>query len=125
MLPRRLGWYKKWYCSLSSPNVLPSVSFLSFSILLLMLFPFIIYLYFHYIFTIHFYLTPLLFRHLLHFTFKEDGRRNLLSCGLHCSGHFLINAIDKVIVYNLMWMQQATLGQKLPYYRLTSTLFRS
>ena len=90
-----------------------------------MLSPFLIYLYLHHIFTIHFYLTSLPFWHLLPFTSKEDGGRNLLSCGLHCSGHFLINVADKVVVSHLMRMQQATSSQKLPYCPLTSTLFRS
>ena len=58
------------------------------------------------------------------FYIKEDGGRNLLSCGLHCSGHFFINAADKAIVYYLMWMQHATPNHKLPYCPLTSTLFR-
>ena len=62
---------------------------------------------------------------LLPFTFKEDSGRNLLICGLHCSGHFLINTVDKAIVYHLIQMQQATPGQKLPYCPLTSTSFRS
>ena len=75
-----------------------------------MLFPFLIYLYLHHIFTIHFYLTSLLFWHLLPFTSEEDGGRNLLSCNLHCLGHFLINAADKAVVYHLMRMQQVTLG---------------
>ena len=90
-----------------------------------MLFPFIIYLYFHHIFTIHFYLPPSFFDTLLPFTSKEDSGRNLLICGLHCSGHFLINAADKVIVYHLIQMKHATPGQKLPYYPLTSTSFKS
>ena len=90
-----------------------------------MLFPFLIYLYLHHIFTIHFYLTSLLFWHLLPFTFEEDGGRNLLSCGLHYLGHFLINAADKAVVYHLMRMQQVTPRQKLPYCPLTSTLFKS
>ena len=96
-----------------------------FSIPFPMLFPFILYLSFHHIFTIHFYLTSLLFRHLLPFTSEEDGGRNLLSSELHCSDHFLINATNKAIVYHLLWMQQATPGQKFPYCPLTSTLFRS
>ena len=91
----------------------------------LMLFPFILYLSFHHVFTIHFYLTSLLFRHLLPFTSEEDSGRNLLSSELHCSDHFLINAANKAIVYHLLWMQQATPGQKFPYCPLTSTLFRS
>ena len=33
---------------------------------------------------------------------EEDGGRNLLSCDLHCSGHFLINAVDKTVVHHLM-----------------------
>ena len=90
-----------------------------------MLFPFIIYLYFHHIFTIHFYLPPSFFDTLLPFTSKEDSGRNLLICDLYCSGHFLINAADKAIVYHLIQMQHATPGQKLPYCPLTSTSFRS
>ena len=54
---------------------------------------------------------------------SEEGRgRNLLSCGLYCSGHFLINAADKTIVFQLMRMQQAIPGLKHPYYPLSSTL---
>ena len=89
-----------------------------------MLFPFLIYIYLHHISTIHFYLISLPFQHLLPFTFEEDGGRRLLSYDLHYSGHFLINVADKAIVYHLMRMQQATLGQKLPYCPLTPTLFR-
>ena len=59
----------------------------------------------HRILTIHFYLTPLLFRHFLPFTSEEGGGRNLLSCDLHYSGHFLINAADKTVVFQLMRMQ--------------------
>ena len=59
----------------------------------------------HRILTIHFYLTPLLFRHLLPFTSEEGGGRNLLSYGLHCLGHFLINVADKDVVFQLMQMQ--------------------
>ena len=81
--------------------------------------------YLHHICTIHFYLTTLLFWHLLPFTSKKDGGRSLHSCGLHCFGHFPINSADKAVVYHLMWMQQATSSQKLPYCPLTSTLLRS
>ena len=84
--------------------------------------PFLIYLYLHHILTIHFHLTPLLSWHLLPFTSEEDSGRNLLSYGLHCSGHFLINATNKTIVYHLMRMPQATPDQKLPYWPLASTL---
>ena len=45
-----------------------------------MLSPFLIYLYLHHIFTLHFYLTSNLFWHLLSFSSKEDGWRNLLNC---------------------------------------------
>ena len=86
---------------------------------------FLIYLYLHHISTIHFYLPSLLTWHLLPFTSEEDGGRSLLSCSLHYSGHFFITAADKTVVYHLMRMQKATLGQKLPYHPLTSTLFRS
>ena len=70
------------------------------------------------------HLTSLLLWHLLLLTSDEDGERNLLSCDLHYSGHFLINATDKTVVYHLMWMQQATPDQKFHYYPLTFTLFR-
>ena len=54
---------------------------------------------------------------------SEEGHgRNLLSCGLYCSSHFLINAADKAIVFQLMRMQQAIPGLKHPYYPLSSTL---
>ena len=86
--------------------------------------PFLVYFYLPHIFMIHFYLTSLFFWHLLFFTSEASGRRDLLSCNLYYSGHFLINAVDKTVVYHLMRMQQATLGQKLPYYLLTSTLFK-
>ena len=126
MLSRRLGLYKKWYCSLSSPNVLSFVSFLSFyRSPFPMLFPFIIYFYFYHIFTIHFYLTSLLFRHLLPFTSEEHGERNLLSYGLHYSGHFLINETDKTVVYHLIRMQQNIPSKNLPYCPLNSTSFKS
>ena len=49
---------------------------------------------------------------LVTFTSEEGGGRSLLSCDLHCLGHFLINAADKVVVHHLMRMQQATSGQK-------------
>ena len=75
----------------------------------------------HCILTIHFYLTPFHFRHLLPFTSEEGGGRNLLSCGLHCLGHFLINAVDKTTVFQLMRMQQAIPGLKHPS-PLSSTL---
>ena len=75
----------------------------------------------HYILTIHFYLTPFHFRHLLPFTSEEGGGRNLLSCGLHCLGHFLINAADKATVFQLMRMQQAIPRLKHPS-PLSSTL---
>ena len=78
---------------------------------------------FHRILTINFYLTPLLFQHLLPFTSEEDGGWNLLSYGLYCSGHFLINTTDKDVGFQLMQMQQATPGLKLPYCPLSSTLF--
>ena len=67
-----------------------------------MLFSFLINLYLHHIFTIHFYLISHLFLRLLPFSSEEDGGRNLLSCGLHYSSHFLINAADKAIVHHLM-----------------------
>ena len=67
--------------------------------------PFLIYLYLHHIFTIHFYLASLLFWYLLPFTFETGGGRDLLSCDLYCSGHFLINAADKAVVYHLTRMQ--------------------
>ena len=38
----------------------------------------------------------------------------MLSCGPHCSGHFLINATDKAVVFQLMQMQQATPSLKHP-----------
>ena len=98
--------------------------FLDCPITFSMLSPFFIYFYPHHISTIHFHLTSLLLWHLLLFTFEEDGGRNLLSCGLLCSGHFLINMADKTIVYHLTWMQKATPDHKLPYCPLTSTLFR-
>ena len=85
---------------------------------------FLIYLYLYHISTIHSHLTSLLLWHLLLITSKEDGGRNLLSYDLHCSGHFLINATDKTVVYHLMRMQQATPDQKFHYYPLTFTLFR-
>ena len=78
---------------------------------------------FHRILTINFYPTPLLFQHLLPFTSEEDGGWNLLSYGLYCSGHFLINTTDKAVGFQLMQMQQATPGLKLPYCPLSSTLF--
>ena len=80
------------------------------SIPFLVLSPFLIYFYFYHILTIHSHLTPILSWHLLLLTSKEDGGRNLLSCDLHCSSHFLINAADKVVAHHLMRMQQATLG---------------
>ena len=101
------------------------ISFLLFQSPFPMLSPFLIYFYLHHISTIHFYLTSLLSWHLLPFTSEEDVGKSLLSCALHCSDYFLINAIDKAVVYFLMRMQQATPGQKLPYCPLTSTLFRS
>ena len=85
---------------------------------------FLIYLYLYHISIIHSHLTSLLLWHLLLWTSEEDGGRNLLSCNLHCSGHFLINATDKTVVYHLMWMQQATPDQKFHYYPLTFTLFK-
>ena len=75
----------------------------------------------HRILTNHFYLTPFHFRHLLPFTSEEGGGRNLLSCGLHCLGHFLMNAVDKTTVFQLMRMQQAIPGLKHPS-PLSSTL---
>ena len=83
-----------------------------------------LYLYLYHISTFHSHLTSFLLWHLLLLTFKEDGGRNLLNYDLQCSGHFLINAVDKAVFYYLMRMQQATLDQKLPYCPLTSTLFR-
>ena len=97
---------------------------LSFFNSLFQCFPLFLYLNLHHISTIHFYLTSLLFWHLLPFRSREVGGKSLLSCGLYCSGHFLINAANKVVVYHLMQMQQATSNQKLPYCPLTSTLFR-
>ena len=126
-VPEETGFASRWSCSLSSPRAFSSVSFLSlplFPIPFPMLPPFLIYLYLHHIFTIHFYLASLLFWHLLPFTSETGGGRDLFSCDLYCLGHFLINAADKAIVYHLMWMQQATSGQKLPYCLLTTTLFR-
>ena len=99
---------------------------LSFLIHFLMLFPFIIYL--SSIASSPSISTlppPLLFRHLLPFTSEEGGGRNLLSCDLHCLGHFLINAANKIIVFQLMRMQQATPGLRLPYFPLSSTPFWS
>ena len=122
------AYIKIKYCLLSSLNVLSSLSFPSFLLQLPffpMLSPFLLYLYLHQISTIHFYLTFLIFWHLLPVTPEEDGGRNMISNGLHCLGHFLINAVDKAVVYHLMWMQQTTSGQKLPYCPLTSTPFKS
>ena len=86
--------------------------------------PFLCKPHFSYISTIHPYLTYLLSWHLSLPVSEEHGGRNLLSYDLHCSGHFLINAADKVIVYHLIQMKHATPGQKLPYCPLTSTSFR-
>ena len=61
--------------------------------------PLIRYFSFPYISTIHPYLTNLLSWHLSLSKSKEGGRRSLLSYDLHCSGHFLINAADKVVAH--------------------------
>ena len=123
-VPKETGFVYMWSCPLSSSRASLSLS-LSLSLSPFSILPhFLIYFYLPHIFIIHFYLTSLLFWHLLFFTSEAGGRRDLLSCNLYYLGHFLINAVDKTVVYHLMWMQQATLGQKLPYYLLTSTLFK-
>ena len=66
------------------------------------------------ILTSHFYLTNLSLWHLSLFTSEEGGRWSLLSCELHCSGHFLINAVDRAVAHHLIRRQQATSLWKLP-----------
>ena len=74
------------------------------------------------ILTFHFYLTNLSPWHLSFFTSEESDRKSLLSCDLHCSGHFLINVADKAVVHHLMRWQQATLNWKLPLFSLILSL---
>ena len=78
----------------------------SVTILYSMLILFLIYFYLYHISTIHSHLTSLLSQHLLLLTSEEDGRRNLFSCYLHCSGHFFINAADKAVAHYLMDLHQ-------------------
>ena len=82
-----------------------------------------IYFSFSHIPTIHPYLTYFLSWHLFLSVFEEGGGRNLLSCDLHCSGHFLINATDKTVAHHLMRRQQDTQNWKLPLWSQILSLF--
>ena len=83
---------------------------------------FLIYSSLLHILTFHLYLTNLYSWHLSHFTSEEGGRRSLLSCDLHCSGYFLVNAGDKAVTHHLMRRQQATPNWKLPLLSLILSL---
>ena len=123
--PRRPMLSRKWYCSLSSHNVL-LVSFLFLETCVWIPFSenpiFLIYSSLLHILTSHLYLTNLSSWHLSLFTSEEGGRRSLFSSNLHYSGHFLINTTDKAIAYHLMWGQQATPNWKLPIFSLILSL---
>ena len=115
VLPRILGLQKKSNCSFfSSFSLITIFLFSLFPIPFSMLFPFLIYLPSLASPPSISTQPPLFFRHLLPFTSGEDGGRNLVSCFLHCSSHFLINAANKADVFQLMQKQQATPGLKLP-----------
>ena len=68
--------------------------------------------------TLHLYLTYIPSWNLYLFTSEESGRRSLFNCNLHCSGHFLINAVDKAVVHHLIRRQQVTPNWKLPLWSL-------
>ena len=119
--PRRLSWYKYLHCSLSFLPLLLLLPFLCLSlfdtcvsILFSMHLLFLIYLYLYHIPTIHSHLTSLLSWHLLLLILEKDGGRNLVNYDFQCSGHFFINAANKIVTHRLMRMQQAILDQKLP-----------
>ena len=117
--------YRKLHCSLSSLNVLlVSFSFLDTCVCLFFSENpiFLIYSSLLHILTFHLYLTNLYSWHLSLFTFEEGGRRSLLSCDLHCSGHFLVNAADKPVTHHLMRKQQTTPNWKLPLFSLILSL---
>ena len=118
--------YRKLHCSLSSLNVLlVSFSFLDTCVCLFFSENpiFLIYSSLLHILTFHLYLTNLYSWHLSLFTFEEGGRRSLLSCDLHCSGHFLVNAADKPVTHHLMRKQQTTPNWKLPLLSQILSLF--
>ena len=108
--PRKSHLRKKCYWSLSF--LLVFFSFLLYILVLVSCPPppffffgnliFLIYFTFSHISTIHPYLTYFLSWHLFLSISEESGGKNLLSCDLYYSSHFLINAADKTIVHHLM-----------------------
>ena len=87
--------------------------------------PLFIYLYLPHILTIHSYLTSFFFDtcYLSHLKKMVAGICLVVTYTIQVTSSF--NAADKAIIFQLMRMQRATPSLKLPYYPLSSTLFKS